>query len=117
MPAMSKGACEAKVCELFTKYHKDMVGRGTKHVRTMLSDELLLIEQDGVLTKEEQNILRFDENGRLIKDIRRRLFEAYRNRLEKEIEQVIGGTITFLAFDIQPVNEKIRVIYSVERLG
>lgn len=111
---LSKGAREAKVCELFTKFHKDMVGKGTRHVRTKWLDEILLIEQDGVLTKEEQNILCFDD-GNLIKSIRRGIFERYRNQIEQEMEQILEAPVTLLAFEIHPLEEKICVVYIVNQ--
>lgn len=112
MVGLTKGALEARVCELFTKYHKDMVGKGTQQIRTKWVGEILLIEQDGILTREEQNILTFD-SGDLIRSIRRGIFEKYRVQLEQEMEQILDASVTFLAFEVQPDQEKIRVVYSV----
>ncbi|SDW46043.1 Uncharacterized protein YbcI [Marininema mesophilum] len=112
-PRISKGVQEAKVCELFTRVHKELVGKGTRQVRCRISEGLLIVEQEGVLTKEEESMLRFDERGHLIREIRSNLYEMVRSYLEEEMKEIVGYPLQFIGFDVRPMTGEIRVTYSL----
>ncbi len=108
----SKGLTEAQLCALFTKYHREMVGRGPQEIRCHLSAGRIQIDLQGVLTKEEKNMFFFDQKGKLIQEIRQKLYQHFRYGLESDIRAVVGMPIQFLRFDIDPLSERIRVTYT-----
>ncbi|MFC7443060.1 Na-translocating system protein MpsC family protein [Laceyella putida] len=104
-----------ELVNLFRTHQKRMTGKSAKHVRVSLhSDDLLIIELNGILTTLEQNVLQFDLKGTHVREIRRKLFEQGQERLECELEQILHTRIQLLAFDFHPFDEKIRLVYILD---
>ncbi len=97
------GEIEAAICEGFTRFEQDYMGRGPKDIHTHLLGDLLVVRLQGVLTAAEQQLVKSlsAEKGRdLLKQVRTHLIETARPLLEAMVHSVTGVKVLSLHHDI-----------------
>src|SRR5437660_12459259 len=99
----TQGEIEAAVCEGVTRFEKQHMGRGPRHIRTHLLGDLLVVRLQGVLTSAEQQLVKSipPEKGRnLLKQVRTALVETARPLLEALVQDVTGVKVVSLHHDV-----------------
>ena len=54
----TKGEMEASICQCFSKFEHEFMGRGPKDIQAHLIDDLLVVRLQGVLTAAEQHLVK-----------------------------------------------------------
>lgn len=102
----TQGEMEAAVCDGINRFEQEYMGRGPKHLRAHLIDDLLVVRLQGVLTAAEQHLVKSlpAEKGRdLLKQVRTHLIETARPMMEALIHDVTGAKVRSLHHDISTV--------------
>ncbi|MCL6589668.1 MAG: DUF2294 domain-containing protein [Firmicutes bacterium] len=115
---MTKGQAEAKISEAVSKFEMEYMGRGPKQIKTLITQDLIIIRLMGFLSHSEQKLVTDNSQGvELIKKVRTTLFESARNYLETLIKEVIDVEIISTHSDVSTkTGEKIIVITVGENL-
>ena len=118
VPMKTQGEVEAAICDRFSRFQQEYMGRGPKDIRAHLIGDLVLIRLQGVLTAPEQQMVKSlpAEKGRdLLKQVRNHLIEAARPVLESMIQEATGVKVLSLHHDISTVTgEEVLVFTLVE---
>ena len=99
----TQGEIEAAVCDAFTRFEQEYMGRGPKEIHAHLIGDLLLIRLHGVLTAAEQHLVKSlpAEKGRdLLKQVRTHLIETARPVMEEMVQKITGVKALSLHHDI-----------------
>jgi uncharacterized protein YbcI len=83
---MTKGALEAEIANVVTKFHREQQGRGPQEVRAFVVGEMVLVRCSGIWTLTEAKLSVSDDGRKLIQSARREL----RSINHEEIEEIIG---------------------------
>ncbi len=89
MNSPSKGALEAEIANVVTRFHREQQGRGPGEVRAFLVGDLILVRCTSIFTPVEAKLSASDEGRKLIKSARQELRAI--NHLE--IEEIIAGLV------------------------
>ena len=114
----TQGEIEAAVCEGMSRFEQEYMGRGPKHIKAHLIDDLLVIRLLGVLTAAEQHLVKTltGEKGRdLLKQVRTHLIETARPLMEAMIQDVTGVRVVSLHHDISTTTGEEVVVFSLEK--
>src|SRR3954453_18485171 len=114
----TQGEIEAAICEGISRFEQEYMGRGPKHIKAHLIDDLLVVRLLGVLTAAEQHLVKTlpGEKGRdLLKQVRTHLIETARPMMEKMIEQVTGSKPISLHHDISTTTGEEIVLFTLAR--
>jgi uncharacterized protein YbcI len=114
----TQGEIEAAVCEGMSRFEQEYMGRGPKHIKAHLIDDLLVVRLLGVLTAAEQHLVKSlpGEKGRdLLKQVRTHLIETARPLMAAMIEQVTGAKVLSLHHDISTVSGEEVVMFTLEK--
>lgn len=108
---MTKGQAEAKISEAVSKFEIEYMGRGPKHIRTLIIQDLIIIRLIGFLSQSEQKLAENSTGVELLKKVRTTLFESARSYLEALIKEVIDVDIISTHSDVSTkTGEKIIII-------
>ena len=114
----TQGEIEAAVCEGMSRFEQEYMGRGPKHIKAHLIDDLLVVRLLGVLTAAEQHLVKTlaAEKGRdLLKQVRTHLIETARPLMAAMIEEVTGAKVMSLHHDISTVSGEEVVLFTLEK--
>ena len=115
---MTQGEMEAAISQGINSFEQEYMGRGPKHIRTHLLDDLVVIRLQGVLTPAEQHLVKTlsPEKGRdLLKQVRTHLIETARPAIGKLVEDITGVKVRSLHQDISTITgEEIVVLTLAE---
>jgi uncharacterized protein YbcI len=114
----TQGEIEAAVCEGMSRFEQEYMGRGPKHIKAHLIDDLLVVRLLGVLTAAEQHLVKSlpGEKGRdLLKQVRTHLIETARPLMAAMIEQVTGAKVLSLHHDISTVSGEEVVLFTLDK--
>jgi uncharacterized protein YbcI len=114
----TQGEIEAAIAEGISRFEQEYMGRGPKHIKAHLLDDLLVVRLLGVLTAAEQHLVKTlpAEKGRdLLKQVRTHLIETARPLMEKMIHEVTGVKVLSLHHDISTVSGEEVVLFTLER--
>jgi len=114
----SLGEIEAGICEGISRFEQEYMGRGPKHIKAHLIDDLLVVRLLGVLTAAEQHLVKTlpGEKGRdLLKQVRTHLIETARPMMEAMVQQVTGVKVLSLHHDISTSSGEEVVLFTLER--
>jgi uncharacterized protein YbcI len=114
----SPGEIEAAVCVAVTRFEREFMGRGPRHVDAHLIGNRLLVRLEGSLTAAEEWIIaawrRGDADGRgaeLLKQLRSHLVSAGRPILESLLHDATGTPTVGMHYDISPTTgEEVLVL-------
>ena len=112
----TQGEIEAAVCEGISRFEQEYMGRGPKHVKCHLLDDLLIVRLMGVLTAAEQHLVKSlsAEKGRdLLKQVRTHLIETARPLMEAMVQEVTGVKVVSLHHDISTTTGEEIVIFTL----
>ncbi len=114
----TRGEVEAAICEGITRFEKEYMGRGPKHIHTHLIGELLVVRLEGVLTSAERHLVKSvpPEKGRgLLKQVRTELIETARPIMEAMVRDVTGVKVLSLHHDISRVTGEEIVVFTLAK--
>ena len=114
----TQGEVEAAICEGISRFEQEYMGRGPKHIKAHLIDDLLVVRLLGVLTAAEQHLVKTlpGEKGRdLLKQVRTHLIETARPMMEAMVQQVTGIKVLSLHHDISTTSGEEVVLFTLER--
>ena len=114
----TQGEIEAAICEGISRFEQEYMGRGPKHIKAHLIDDLLVVRLLGVLTAAEQQLVKAlpGEKGRdLLKQVRTHLIETARPKMEAMIQQVTGVKVLSLHHDISTTSGEEVVLFTLEK--
>ena len=114
----TQGEIEAAVCEGMSRFEQEYMGRGPKHIKAHLIDDLLVVRLLGVLTAAEQHLVKTlpGEKGRdLLKQVRTHLIETARPLMAAMIQDVTGEKVLSLHHDISTVSGEEVVLFTLEK--
>jgi uncharacterized protein YbcI len=116
VPVKTQGEIEAAICEGFSRFQHEYMGRGPKDIRAHLIGDLLLVRLRGVLTAPEQYMVKSlpAEKGRdLLKQVRTHLIETARPVMEAMIREVTGVEVLSLHHDISTITGEEVVVLTL----
>ncbi|WP_045169744.1 DUF2294 domain-containing protein [Caldicellulosiruptor morganii] len=114
---MTKGQIEAKISEVVSKFEMEYVGRGPKQIKTIITEDIIVIRLVGFLSPTEKKLAQTKEGVELIKKVRSTLFESAKDELGKLIKEVIDVDIAGIYSDVNTTNgEKVIVVTLNENL-
>jgi uncharacterized protein YbcI len=114
----TQGEIEAAICEGISRFEQEYMGRGPKHIKAHLIDDLLVVRLLGVLTAAEQHLVKTlpGEKGRdLLKQVRTHLIETARPMMEAMVQQVTGVKVLSLHHDISTTSGEEVVLFTLEK--
>src|SRR5438105_13847894 len=114
----TQGEIEAAICEGISRFEQEYMGRGPKHIKAHLIDDLLVVRLLGVLTAAEQHLVKTlpGEKGRdLLKQVRTHLIETARPMMEAMVQQVTGIKVLSLHHDISTTTGEEVVLFTLEK--
>lgn len=100
VPNASRGKVEAAITEALTRFERDHLGRGPKHARTFVLQDVVLVRLMGVLSPAEQQLSREPGGVELLKQVRSRLIEGCSAALVQIIEDATGAKVVTMHTDI-----------------
>ncbi len=108
------GQIEAAVCEVMTRFHRDVVGRGPDQVSASLQGNRLVIHLKGVLTTAEEHLVDADgqssQGVEVVRAMRDQIVRRARNLLLDALAARMGHRATSLFHDVAPnSNEEVFV--------
>src|SRR5207253_10372493 len=107
---------EAAICEGISRFEQEYMGRGPKHIKAHLIDDLLVVRLLGVLTAAEQHLVKTlpGEKGRdLLKQVRTHLIETARPFMEAMVQEITGAKVMSLHHDISTVTGEEVVLFTL----
>ena len=113
----TQGEIEAAICEGMSRFEQEYMGRGPKHIKAHLIDDLLIVRLLGVLTAAEQHLVKTlpGEKGRdLLKQVRTHLIETARPLMEAMVQEVTGIKVLSLHHDISTSTGEEVVLFTLE---
>jgi uncharacterized protein YbcI len=113
----SQGEMEAALCDGFSRFELEYMGRGPKHIHVHIIGDLLVIRLLGVLTAAEQNLVKTqpgDKGRDLLKQVRTQLIETARSALEKLVLDITEVKTRSLHHDISTVTGEEMVLFTLE---
>ena len=114
----TQGEIEAAICEGISRFEQEYMGRGPKHIKAHLIDDLLVVRLLGVLTAAEQHLVKTlpGEKGRdLLKQVRTHLIETARPLMEAMVQDVTGVKVLSLHHDISTTSGEEVVLFTLEK--
>ena len=112
----TQGEIEAAICEGFSRFEQEYMGRGPKSIHAHLIGDLLVVRLQGVLTAAEQQLVKTlpHEKGReLLKQVRTHLIETARPMLESMIQNITGVKVLSLHHDISTATGEELVVFTL----
>jgi len=114
----TQGEIEAAICNGFTRFEQDYMGRGPKNIHVHLIGDLLVVRLQGVLSAAEQHLVESlpGEKGRdLLKQVRTHLIETARPTMEALVRKVTGVKVLSLHHDISTATGEEVVVFTLAR--
>ena len=108
---------EAALCDGFSRFELEYMGRGPKHIHVHIIGDLLVIRLLGVLTAAEQNLVKTqpgDKGRDLLKQVRTQLIETARSALDKLVLDITEVKTRSLHHDISTVTGEEMVLFTLE---
>jgi uncharacterized protein YbcI len=112
----TRGEIEAAICDGFSRFEQEYMGRGPKDTHAYLIGDLLVVRLQGVLTAAEQQLVGSlpAEKGRdLLKQVRTQLIETARPVLETMVLERTGVKAVSLHHDISTVTGEEVVLFTL----
>lgn len=114
---MTKGQLEAKISEVVAKFEIEFIGRGPKHIKTMIIEDLIIIRLVGFLSPVEQKLAESTRGVELVKQSRIMLFENAQDYFKELIKEVVDVNIVSVHSDVSTrTGEKVIIISLTEKL-
>lgn len=116
MTRKTKGQIEAQISQVLVKFEREYMGRGPADVRTHLIRDMVIVRLKGILTPAEQQLVKAEGVG-LIKQVRTKLLESGRERLAKNVQDIIGLPVISMHSDLSTkTGERIIILVFGENI-
>ena len=107
----SAGQVEAAACDVITRFHRDVVGRGPDQISASLQGHCLFVHLRGVLTRAEETLRATDgqspaQGEALIRTVRDEVVRRARDTLLDALSGTIGRRTESLLHDIAPDSDE-----------
>ena len=107
----SAGQVEAAACDVITRFHRDVVGRGPDQISASLQGDCLFVHLRGVLTRAEETLRATDgqtpaQGESLIRTVRDEVVRRARDTLLDALSGTIGRRTESLLHDIAPDSDE-----------
>ncbi len=107
----SAGQVEAAACDVITRFHRDVVGRGPDQISASLQGDCLFVHLRGVLTRAEETLRSTDgqtpaQGEALIRTVRDEVVRRARDTLLDALSGTIGRRTESLLHDIAPDSDE-----------
>ena len=107
----SVGQVEAAACDVITRFHRDVVGRGPDQISASLQGDCLFVHLRGVLTRAEETLRATDgqtpaQGEALIRTVRDEVVRRARDTLLDALSGTIGRRTESLLHDIAPDSDE-----------
>lgn len=107
----SAGQVEAAACDVITRFHRDVVGRGPDQISASLQGDCLFVHLRGVLTRAEETLRATDgqspaQGEALIRTVRDEVVRRARDTLLDALSGTIGRRTESLLHDIAPDSDE-----------
>jgi uncharacterized protein YbcI len=119
-PPRTKGEIESEISRAVIQFEKELTGRGPLETRAYLVGDMVVVRMRGALTVAEQQLAaRDDPRARyLIKEVRRELLLSGRDRIERQVGEIVRAGVRCLHTDISTrTGERVLVFQLDRRLG
>ncbi len=108
---LSKGQLEAKICEAFSRFETDYMGRGPRQIKAYILQDMIIIRMMGFLSPSERKLAETPQGVEQIKKLRAMLFENAKADIEAMILPIINAEIASIHSDVSTKSgEKIIII-------
>ena len=112
----TKGQVEAEISKAIVKFEREYMGRGPTGVKTSIVQDMVLVRLTGVLTPAEEHLVKL-EGVELIKQVRSKLLESGRERLAKNVQDIIGLPVISMHSDLSTkTGERIIILVFGENI-
>jgi uncharacterized protein YbcI len=115
----TKRQLESEISDAITRFEKEHMGRGPLETRTYIVEDMVIIRQQGALTRAEHVLIKSDRNVRareLIKQVRSELIESGRHILEDIIKDILRRKIRSLHTDVSTKTGEKVIIFTLDRV-
>ncbi len=113
----TQGELEAAVCEKFSQFQLEFMGRGPREVHAHLVKDLLVIRTAGVLSSAEQQLVgtpEFHDVLQSIREVRRHLLDRARPVIDNLIHEATGVHVTSLLHDVSDMSGEEFVVLTLD---
>jgi uncharacterized protein YbcI len=108
---LSKGQIEAKICEAFSRFETDYMGRGPRQIKAYILQDMIIVRMLGFLSQSERKLAETLQGVEQIKKLRTMLFENAKADIESMILPIINVDIASIHSDVSTKSgEKIIII-------
>ncbi len=111
----SKGELEAAVCNLVIRFHRDIIGRGPRHITATLQDDLVYVHLQGVLTVAEERLAvdsqASHEGPELVRQVRDQLIRNARSALLDALAGTLGQQPVAMLHDVAPQSDEEMLVF------
>ncbi len=108
---LSKGQMEAKICEAFSRFEIDYMGRGPRQIKAYILQDMIIVRMMGFLSQSEKKLAETPQGVEQIKKLRTMLFENSKADIEALILPIINVDIASIHSDVSTKSgEKIIMI-------
>ena len=116
MSTKSTSQLEAAACDVVTRFHRDIMGRGPRSVTATLQKNMLFIHLEGVLTKAETTLVSASgdhqpRNIEVVREMRHHLVHQARNDLLAALSGTIGMRADGMMHDIDPMTSSEVLVF------
>ncbi|MCX7746463.1 MAG: DUF2294 domain-containing protein [Clostridia bacterium] len=97
---MTKGQTEAKISEAVSKFEIEIMGKGPKHIKTLIVQDLIIIRAGGFTSQAARKLSESKEGVKQIKQMRSALFEVSCSYLVDMIKKIIKIDVVSIHADM-----------------
>jgi uncharacterized protein YbcI len=116
-PPRTKGEVEAEISRAVIQLEKELTGRGPVETRAYVVGDMVVVRMRGALTVAEQQLAaRDDPRARyLIKEVRRELLKAGRERIERQVGEIVRAGVRSLHTDVSTRTGERVLVFQLDR--
>ena len=112
----TKGELEAAVCDKFSAFELEYMGRGPKAIRSHLVGDVLLVRLNGLLSEAESKLIEAEpekDGLKLFKQVRARLIDVARPVMDAVIQRVTGVKVLGLHHDFSVATREEFLLFTL----
>ena len=110
----TKGQLEAAVTAAITQFEREYLGRGPRHARTYLVEDMIVVRLQGILSPAELALSEEPGGIEMIKQMRSRLIESCADELVQLVAGTVGARVSSMHADISARSGERVFVFIVE---
>ena len=111
---LTKGRMEAKISEALSQFETNFMGRGPRHIKTYIHQDMIIIRMMGFLSQSERKLAETPQGVEQIKSLRAMLFETARDEIEAMITPIIGVGIVSIHSDVSTKSGEKVILFTLD---